>query len=51
MLSVPPKMGLGEQNMKTEPDTLGTAENGSESAKHENWTRRSRYCRKRVQET
>jgi hypothetical protein len=30
--SVPPKTGLGAQNMKTRPDALGTAENASWSA-------------------
>jgi hypothetical protein len=34
--------------MKTGPDTLGTAENYSECAKHENGTRRTRLRRKRV---
>jgi hypothetical protein len=32
--SVPPKMSLGPQNMKTGPDALGTAKSVSESAKH-----------------
>jgi hypothetical protein len=36
--------------MKTGSDALGTIENGSGNAKHENWTRRPRNCRKRVQE-
>jgi hypothetical protein len=35
---VPPKTGLGAQNLKTGPDALGTTEIGSESTKHENWT-------------
>jgi hypothetical protein len=35
MPSVPPKTGTGAQNMKTGPDTVGTAENGAGSAKHE----------------
>jgi hypothetical protein len=34
------------QNLKKEPDTLGTVENESASAKHEKGTRRPRYCRK-----
>jgi hypothetical protein len=34
------KMSPGMQNMKTVPDALGTAENESERAKHENRTRR-----------
>jgi hypothetical protein len=46
--SVPPKMIPGAQNMKTEPDAIGTAENESGSAKHENGTRGPRYRRKRV---
>jgi hypothetical protein len=45
-LSVPPKMSLGAQNMKTGPDALCTAENESRSVKHENRTRRPRYRRK-----
>jgi hypothetical protein len=36
--------------MKTEPGALDIAENEFGSAKHENWTRRSRYSRKRVRE-
>jgi hypothetical protein len=36
--------------MKTGPDALGTNENESGSAKHENGTRRLRYRRKRVWE-
>jgi hypothetical protein len=36
--SVPPKTSQGAQNMKTEPDALGTAENESGRAKHENGT-------------
>jgi hypothetical protein len=31
-------MSLGAQNMKIGPDAVGTAENGSGSRKHENWT-------------
>jgi hypothetical protein len=31
-------MSPGAQNTKTEPDTLGTAENESGGAKHENGT-------------
>jgi hypothetical protein len=46
--SVPPKTGTGEQNMKIEPDTLGTAEHGFGNEKHKNWTRRPRYHRKRL---
>jgi hypothetical protein len=34
------KKSLGAQNMTTGPDVLGTAENMSGSAKHENGTRR-----------
>jgi hypothetical protein len=33
---VPLKMSPGTQNMKTEPGALGTVENESSSAKHEN---------------
>jgi hypothetical protein len=44
--SVPPKMSPGARNMKMRPDTLGTAENESESAKHENGNRHPRYRRK-----
>jgi hypothetical protein len=40
--SVPQKTSPGAQNMQTGPDALGTVENGSGSAKHENWSRRSR---------
>jgi hypothetical protein len=36
--------------MKTGPDALDTAENESGLAKHENGTRRTRHCRKRVRE-
>jgi hypothetical protein len=36
--SVPPKMILGVENMKTGADALGTVENESEHAKHENGT-------------
>jgi hypothetical protein len=36
--SVPPKMSIGTQNRKTRPDALGTAENESGRAKHENGT-------------
>jgi hypothetical protein len=46
--SVPPKMSLGTQNMKTGPDALGTVENESGHTKHENETRRPRYCLKWV---
>jgi hypothetical protein len=38
------------QNMKTRPDALGTAENESESAKHENGTRRRPHRRKHARE-
>jgi hypothetical protein len=38
-----PKMSQGAQNMKTGPDALGTAVNMSESGKHENGMRRTRY--------
>jgi hypothetical protein len=48
--SVPSKMSLGAQNMKTRPDAFGTAQNESGSEKHENWTRRPRYRRKQVRE-
>jgi hypothetical protein len=37
---------LGAKNMKTGWDTLGTAENESGGAKHENGTRRPLYHRK-----
>jgi hypothetical protein len=49
-LFVPPKTGLGAQNMKTGHIALGTAENESGSAIHENGTRCRWYCRKWVQE-
>jgi hypothetical protein len=41
--SIPPKTIPGAQNMKTGIDALGTAENDSSSAKHENGTRRTRH--------
>jgi hypothetical protein len=41
-------MSPGAQNMKIVHDALGTAENESGSAKHENGTRRPWYRRKRV---
>jgi hypothetical protein len=41
-------MSAGAQNMKTDPDALGSAEMESGRAKHENGTRRLRYRRKRV---
>jgi hypothetical protein len=44
--SVPPKMSPSAQNMKTGPDALGSAENNSGRAKHENGYRRPRYRRK-----
>jgi hypothetical protein len=34
--------------MKMGPDALGTVENESGRAKHENGTRRTRHCRNRV---
>jgi hypothetical protein len=43
-------MSLRAQNMKTGPKALGTIENDSGSAKHENGTRRRRYRRKRFRE-
>jgi hypothetical protein len=43
-------MSQGAQNMKTGPDALGTAENESERAKHENGTRHPRYRGKRLWE-
>jgi hypothetical protein len=46
--SVPLKTSPGAQNMKTEVDALGIAENESGRSKHENGTRRPRYRRKRV---
>jgi hypothetical protein len=48
--TVPPKMSPGAQNMKTGPCALGTAENESGCAKHENWTRRPLYSRIRFRE-
>jgi hypothetical protein len=48
--SIPTKISLGAQNMKTGPDAVGTAENGSGSAKHDNRTRCRRYRRIRVRE-
>jgi hypothetical protein len=41
--SVPLKMSLSVQNMKMGPDALGTAENESGRAKHENRTGCPRY--------
>jgi hypothetical protein len=41
------EMGLGAQNKKMGADALGTAENESWRAKHENGTRLPRYRRKR----
>jgi hypothetical protein len=38
-------MSQGAQNMKIGPNALGTDENESERAKHENVTRRPRYGR------
>jgi hypothetical protein len=46
--SFPPKMCSGAQNMKRGPVALGTTENESGSAKHENRTRRPRYRRKQA---
>jgi hypothetical protein len=43
-------MHLGAQNRKTGPDAIGTAQNGSESAKHENGNRRRRYRKNWVRE-
>jgi hypothetical protein len=43
-------MRPGAQNMKTGPDAIGTAQNGSESAKQENGNRRRRYRKKLVRE-
>jgi hypothetical protein len=43
-------MSPGAQNTKTRHDTLGTVENESSSAKHENGTLRPWYRRKRVRE-
>jgi hypothetical protein len=48
--SVMPNTSPGAQNMKTGPDALGTAENESGSAKHENDTRRPRYRGKLLRE-
>jgi hypothetical protein len=48
--SKPSKTSPGVQNMQTRPDVLGTIENESGSAKHENRTRRPRYNRKWVWE-
>jgi hypothetical protein len=46
MPSVPLKTSLEAQNMKTGPDALRITENESESAKHENGTRRPPHRRK-----
>jgi hypothetical protein len=46
--SVASKTGPGAENMKTGPDAVGTAENGSGSAIQENGNRRRRYRQKRV---
>jgi hypothetical protein len=43
-------MSPGAQNIKTRPAVLGTAENDSRRAKHENGTRRPRDRRKYVPE-
>jgi hypothetical protein len=43
-----PNTSLSAQNKKTGPDALGSSENESGHAKHENGTRRPRYHRKRV---
>jgi hypothetical protein len=48
--SVPSKTSSGAQNMKSGSDALGTTENESDSAKHENGTRRPRYRGKRVRD-
>jgi hypothetical protein len=50
MPSLPPETSLVAQNMKTGPDALGSAPNGSGSAKHEYGTRLLRYRPKRVRE-
>jgi hypothetical protein len=44
--SVLAKTSLGAQNIKTGPVALGTTENMSGSAKHENGTGRPRYRQK-----
>jgi hypothetical protein len=49
MPSVLREMSPGAQNKKMRADTLGTVENESQNAKHENGTRRPRYRLKRVQ--
>jgi hypothetical protein len=46
--SVSPKMSSGAQNMKTQPDALVTVEIEFGRAKHENGTRRTLHCGKRV---
>jgi hypothetical protein len=46
MHSVPQKTSRGAQNVKTGPDSLGTTENESGSAKHENGTLRPPRLRK-----
>jgi hypothetical protein len=45
---VPPKTSMGAQNMNMGPDDLGTVENESGRAKHENGSRRPRYRKKGV---
>jgi hypothetical protein len=48
--SVQPQTSSGTQNMKTGPDAVGTSQNESGWAKHENWNRRRRFLQKRVWE-
>jgi hypothetical protein len=48
--SVPPKMSPGAQNMKMGYDALGSTENKSGSAKHENGTQHTRHRRKQFRE-
>jgi hypothetical protein len=43
--SEPPKMSMGEQNMITGANALGTAKNENRHAKHEVGTRRTRHRR------
>jgi hypothetical protein len=44
------KTNPGAQNLKTGADAFGTVEKESGRTKHENWTQRPRYRRKRVWE-
>jgi hypothetical protein len=48
--SIPPKMSLRAQNMKTIHGALYTAKNGSSSAKQKTYTRHPQYRRKRIRE-